>query len=227
MFENDATTGIKFNILVSLKILKLLGNGINFDFTVLENLIVNSAQDTQTAIAGLTTEIEEIKTLVQGQQSATGLSFTPLTLNPTYQSNSSHGWASGMEPQNLQAIYDSDESSASNLFGIRFDVAWSWGEIIATPGIVIPGFTRINLKLGIRNSGNSISLYELAAFNVTAFSYVNIWNYYGAASSTQDLIVNIDIVVPYVWDKLKLRLTHARDFAPQARIYDLKVWEVS
>lgn len=159
--------------------------------------------------------------------STSGLTFAPLTLQPTYQSNSSDGWASGMEPQNLQAIYDAQESTASNLFGIRFDVAWSWGEIIMSPGISIPAFTRINFKVGIRNSGNSISLYELAAFNVSAFSYINIWSYWGAASATQDLIVNVDASVPYIWDKLRFKLTHAYAHAPQARIYDLKVWQIT
>lgn len=225
MFENSATTGIKFNNLLSLKILEKLGNGLNFDFTVLENLIVGSAQDTQTSIAALNTEIEELKTLVQNQQPVTGLTFTPLILQPTYQSNSSDGWATA--PANLQALYDADEATASNLFGIRFDVAKSWGEIIMIPGISIPSHTRIEFKVGIRNSGNNISLFELAVFNVALFSYMNVWSYYGAASSTQDLIVNIDAGIHYVWDKLRFKLVHAGDFAPQARFYDLKVWEVS
>lgn len=158
-------------------------------------------------------------------QNPSSLDFNLLTLNPTYQSNSSDGWATA--PSNLQALYDADESSASNLFGIRFDVAWSWGEVVMTPGITIPTFSRIKFKVGIRNSGGNVSLFELAAFSVPLSSYINIWNYYGAVSSSNDLIVNIDVIVPYTWDKLRFKLTHAKDFAPQARFYDLKVYEVS
>lgn len=171
------------------------------------------------------TSIESKIDELLASQNPSSLDFNLLTLNPTYQSNSSDGWATA--PANLQALYDNDESSASNLFGIRFDVAWSWGEVVMIPGISIPAHTRIQFKVGIRNSGNAVSLFELAAFSVPLSSYVNIWNYYGAVSNSNDLIVNIDVGVHYVWDKLRFKLTHARDFAPQARFYDLKVYEVA
>lgn len=225
MFENSATTGIKFNNLLSLKILEKLGNGLNFDFTALENLIVGSAQDTQTSIAALNTEIEELKTLVQNQQPATALTFTPLNLQPTYQSNSSHGWA--VAPQNLQALYDADSSTASNLFEVAGGVAWANGEIILFPGVAIPQFTRINFKVGIRNNNNNRCMFELAAFNVGFSSYINLWSYFGNLSNTQDLIANIDVIIPYVWDKLRFKMWDTTSWAPQARFYDLKVWEVS
>lgn len=184
-------------------------------------MLVQNLQPVKDKLEIIDSKLDELLS----NQSSNGLTFTALTLAPTYQINSSHGWAT--EPANLQALYDADESSASNLFGIRFDVAWSWGEVIMLPNITIPNYTRITFKVGIRNSGGNVSLFELAVFSASLMSYVNIWSYYGAASSSQDLIVNIDVIVPYLWDKLRFKITHARDFAPQSRFYDLKVWEVT
>ncbi|OKH38353.1 hypothetical protein NIES2119_09965 [[Phormidium ambiguum] IAM M-71] len=155
----------------------------------------------------------------------TGLTFTPLTLQPTYESNSSNGWH--IAPQNLQALYDSDSSSASNLFEVVGGVAWANGEIILLPGVAIPQFTRINFKVGLRNSNNNRCMFELAAFNVSFSSYVNLWSYFGTLSNTQDLIANIDVIIPYVWDRLRFKMWDTTSWAPQARFYDLKVWEVS
>lgn len=225
MLKENISSITKINFLLAVRTVEKLGQGLNFDFSALEDLIINSAQDNQTAIAALNTEIEELKTLVQNQQPATALTFTPLNLQPTYQSNSSHGWA--VAPQNLQALYDADSSTASNLFEVAGGVAWANGEIILFPGVSIPQFTRINFKVGIRNNNNNRCMFELAAFNVGFSSYINLWSYFGNLSNTQDLIANIDVIIPYVWDKLRFKMWDTTSWAPQARFYDLKVWEVS
>jgi hypothetical protein len=206
-----------FTLIVALACLKKLNN---LEPTDLSDVITQI--NAQTTL--LTNQLDTIESILDNQ-TPTGLSFNLLSLNPAYEVYSSHGWNTA--PQNLQALYDADTSSASNLFGIPWDVAWCYGEIVMLPGISIPNITRINFKVGIRNSNNNISLFELAAFNVSSFSYINIWSYFGSASASQDSIVNIDIIVPFAWDKLKFKMTHAYAFAPQARFYDLKVWSVS
>lgn len=154
----------------------------------------------------------------------TGVTFTPLTLQPTYQLGSSNGWM--IEPQNLNTLYDNDQSSASNLFQVGGG-SWVYGEVILLPGISIPNYSRVQMKLGIRNSNNTRSLFELAAFNVAVNAYINFWSSIENTSATQDVIVNVDIILPYIWDKVRFRLWDVGQYFAQARFYDLKVWEVS
>lgn len=171
----------------------------------------------------LTTIENKIDQLINNQ-SVNGLNFTLLTLNPTYQTYASNGWA--IAPSNLQALYDNDASSASNLFQPN-GAAWQYGEVVMMPGVSIPNFTRINFKVGLRNTSGTRGLFELSAFNVVLSSYVTIWSYSENVSNSQDIIANIDAIVPFSWDKLRWRLTDIGSYLPQSRFYDLKVWEVS
>lgn len=156
--------------------------------------------------------------------SQNGLSLTLLTLIPVYQFYSSTSWYTA--PQNLQALYDNDAATASNLFEIN-GAQWAYGEIILLPGISIPRYTRIQMKIGLQNAFAQRSVFEVAVFDVIRGSYINIWSYFGLLSNTQDLIANIDVIVPFTWDKLKFLMWDIGHYMPRGRFYDLKVWEVS
>lgn len=178
----------------------------------------NSSSSTQLDLINFKLDL-----LLSNSGSNENLAFNLLTLSPTYQTYASSGWATS--PQSLQALYDNDLATASNLFQIN-GAAWGWGDIILSPGISIPQFTRINFKVGLQNSAGSASLFELATFNVALSSYVNCWSYYGNVSSSQDLIVNIDTSINHQWDKLRFKMWDTGQYSPRARFYDLKVWSV-
>lgn len=156
--------------------------------------------------------------------SPTGLTFTPLTLQPTYQTYASNGWNTA--PINLQSLYDNDDATASNLFESNGAVL-QYGEVILFPGVPIPNLSKIYFKVGIRNSSGLRGYWELAAFNVQLMSYVTVWAYLGAASNTSDLVINIQVLIPFNWDKIRWRQYDIGEWYPRARFYDLKVFEVS
>lgn len=211
--------------LASLKTLNLLDTGI--DLSLIDGklyTIENSTEIIQTSINLLNAKIEELETLIQGQQSSNGLSFDLLVLNPTYLPFASNGWA--IEPQSLNSLYDNDLSSASNLFQAN-GPTYQYGQIEMFPGISIPVFSKINFKVGIRNNAGLRAYWELAAYNTSLANYVTIWSYFGAASNTSDLICNVEIIIPFSWDKLRWKMIDIGEYHPQARFYDLKVWAVS
>lgn len=173
--------------------------------------------------AGRLASIESKIDQLLAVENPSGLNFNLIALNPTYQTYASNGWQT--EPQNLQALYDADISSASNLFSVGGS-PWIYGEVIMFPGVPIPQYTKIELKVGIRNSAGQRSLFELAFFNVNLSSYINVWSYADNASSTQDLIANINCIIPFSWDKMRWRISDVGSWFPQSRFYDLKVWEI-
>lgn len=212
------------NTLLSLQVLKKLGDGLNFDFTALENLIVDNAQDTQTSLTALNAKIEELKSLVlqQNQQPIGGLTFTPLTLQPTY--SQSTNW-SGERPANLGAITDGDSNSSTNGFWIG-GIFYQRVELILSPGITIPQYTRINLRIGLLINGGSRGYFEFSTENLSG-AQSPIWAKTGIYSNTTETIVNIDRIIPYQWNKLIFALEDVGAGEPKMKIYDLKVWEVS
>lgn len=232
--------------LATLKILKKLATGLNFDTTAITNKLniieekvnqipVTDLSGVNTKLITIEGKINQIPTtdlsginakldqILANSQPSAGLKFTELNLNPTYQTGANNGWL--VAPQNIEALYDNDTTTASNLFKVG-GYAWSYGEIILTPSISIPQRTKIELKVGLRNTNNQRSLFELAVFDIAKGSYVNVWAYAENLSSSSELIANIDSPYFNYWDKLRFRLWDVGQYQAEARFYSLKVWKV-
>ena len=153
-----------------------------------------------------------------------GMTFTLLSLAPTYTLNSSNGWS--VTPTSLGNIYDGDSNTSTNLFEIGGS-SYRYGEILIAPGIAIPTYTRINLRIGLQNSNGQRSYFEAAAYNTSSAVWQPFWATIDNQSNTQDLIVNIDRILPFTWDKLRFQLWDIGQFSARTRIYDLRIWEVS
>lgn len=237
MLKEDTSTITKVNLLLILKALQQLGNGLNIDIGAeLEtqslqlnqrfNTIDNELLEIQGTLVNSTinTAIEsKLDLLLNQNQNNLKISFVELQIQPSYQVFASNGWTTA--PQNLQAIYDNDQSTASNLFEIA-GASQAYGEVIFVPNITIPELTRIQFKVGLQNTHNLKNIWELGVFSLSKVDYINIWAYFGNASNTQDLIANIEIIVPFSWDKLRFRMSDVGQHMPRARFYELKIYEL-
>ncbi len=152
-----------------------------------------------------------------------GLTFTPLTLNPTYALNADQGWETA--PTNVSAIADGYTNTSTNLFSVTGS-AFRWGEIQINPGITIPNFTRLAIRLGMQNPVNLRSGGEIAVLDASVGTWTNIWATLEVFNNSADTIFDIDRIIPFVWDRLRFRIWDIGQFAGRMRIYDLKVWRV-
>ena len=181
---------------------------------------ISVGNDTTQRLINIQTGINQ---LLAGN-SGNGLSFTLLNLSPTYTINSSNGWT--VSPTNLSAIYDGESNTSTNLFEVAGG-AYRWGEIIINPGISIPLFTRINFRVGLQNASSNRSYFELAVYNVPAAIWTSIWGTLDNQSSSQSTIVNIDRIIPFIWDKIRFQVWDSGTWPGRASISGLEVWAVT
>lgn len=224
------TETLQLGVLAALKILKNL-NSLDVDLTPLSIQLTSVSQQIAqiptSDLSQVTTKLTAIENkldLIQSSQP--GLVFTPLSLNAaTFTTASSDGWS--VAPTNLPAITDGDSNTSTNLFEI-YGSPYRWGDVIILPGITIPQYTRIEAKIGLQNSQNQQRIgAELAASKASDGTWSTTWYNYQPQSNVSDSISNIDIIIPFVWDKLKFRIMDVGFYAGRMRIYDLKVYAVS
>lgn len=213
--------------LASLSTLKYLTNNVSPISTQLTSIENKINQIPATDLSGINARLSTIENKIDSLQlSQAGLVFTPLALNPSYQPNSKIGWV--VAPTSLQNITDGDVNSSTNQFEIS-GTANIWGEIVINPGITIPSYTRINLKVGIAtNSSGQFPAAQLEAF--IANKWVGLWGFFGTSVTNTDasqLIQDIESFASAPWTALRFRIWDLGFYGSRARIYDLKVFAVS
>lgn len=156
-------------VLASLKALQKLGSGLNFDFTALEDLIVNNSQDTQTAIYSLITKIDELTVKANKLENMIkNLStYTGESLNILASQLSAGDWGGG-NPTSIFEVVDGDDNSYSS-WCIGFG-SGNKGFIKADLGSIYTGNLEIKSDVALHVSwgGNLIRYYiETSADNIT------------------------------------------------------------
>jgi hypothetical protein len=215
--------------LTALKTLKKLDN-LNIDLTPITTKL-NTIETKVNAIpitdlSGVNNQLIAISSkldLIQASQS--GLVFTQLTLNPTYQLNASNGWT--VIPTNLQNIADNNNTTSTNQFEVGGQ-SNIYGEIIISPGVTLSQYTRINLRIGIATSLSGFRPLAQLEVNVSG-TWVGIWAFYGTLANTNaaDNILNIEAITTSAWIALRLRFWDVGTYGCRAIIYDLKIFSVS
>lgn len=156
--------------------------------------------------------------------SAGGISFSLIDIQPSFSLNPASGWAN--MPSALANISDSNISTSTNIFEVG-GASNVFGEIVIIPGIDIPQYTRIQASLAFSSNNSGRPLLELAAANLSSGTYLNIWSYFPRISmNTSEVAANIDVIVPYAWASLKFTIWDIGQFGCRCRINDLKVWQV-
>jgi hypothetical protein len=201
---------------------KLLYNGlpIENDMSELETAINNQTTALAAKLESIKLAIEEIEL---GSGSTSELTLTLLTLNPTYTLNAPEGWT--VTPSNLLAITDGDSNTSTNFFEVG-GANGKYGELIIIPAVTISETTRINMRLGLQNSASSRSYFEVAVYNVSSSTWNTIWATIDPFNSSTETIISIDRMVPFSWNKIKLKIQDIGSFSPRAKIYELIVWSV-
>lgn len=153
------------------------------------------------------------------QLSVVGINFTPLVLQPTFDTSyTSNGWL--IPPADLDKIFDGNDDTSTNFFqavsGQYFEA-----RVKIYPGITIPGYTKIQIKMGLKNINNNKSLFEWSSGTGNVIR--PFWSDFNIRS-TSETIVNIESYVSGQWQYLDLHLQEMVTWPPQAKIYSIKVW---
>lgn len=179
-----------------------------------------------TDLSVILTKLDNINSLLISSTSA-DLIFTPINIsNAAITINSNNGWVTA--PTNLQNIVDANEETSTN----QFEVGGSnshWGEVVITTAIT-PQITRINFKVGIASNNPPNRPAATLEINKGGTEWVGIWSFFGRNvtwSNANDFKITIDVIVPYTWTDLKLKIFDLGNYGTRAIIYDLKVYAVS
>lgn len=105
----------KLSALLNLKIIDKLNDGLNSDFTALENLLIDSAQNTQTALSSLSLKLNDIDTkLNRIENLIKNLStYTGEYLNLLTSQLSAANWNGG-NPGSVAAVLDGNDNTFSD-----------------------------------------------------------------------------------------------------------------
>lgn len=167
----------------------------------------------------------KIDTLIANSQSSSGITLTPLTLSPVFSSSSSNGTWSGQAPANSSKLYDGDANTATDWFWVS-GIFNQIGKLNVFPGTSLPGLTRAIAKIGIQNNSNGRGIYFIAATNILN-TETNHWAIWGQYNNTSEVILLIDLYIPYQWQSLIFGVADIGAGEPKMRVYDLSVWGVS
>lgn len=147
------------------------------------------------------------------------IQYRQLTLNPTFEVGGS--WTT--EPTSLINITDVDDGTSTNVFQTG-DGAWATGWVNIVPAITIPSLSRLKTKLWIANSQSLRSFSELAVLN-SANEFISIWANIDPIPVTGK-IINIDVIIPYTYSKVRYRIVDTTQYHPRMQIYNLNISEV-
>ncbi|MFB2894325.1 hypothetical protein ACE1CI_15555 [Aerosakkonemataceae cyanobacterium BLCC-F50] len=182
--------------------------------TKISQIPTTNLSTVNTKLDNILSQISTIK-----QNNAT-IQYRQLTLNASFLPGGV--WASA--PTNLTAITDGDESTSTNLFQTA-DGAWAEGWVDVIPSVTLPALTQIKTKILIANSASMRSYSEVSVFNSASNSFIPIWANEDPVSASGK-IVNIDIIMPVSYSKIRYRIMDTTQYYPRMSIYDLKIFEL-